>query len=183
MANAQKMVRLEIDFAGDKQLSRALIGMIGELDDLRPTFAEMVDVIYEAEKKQFDSEGRHGSGGWSELKPSTIRQKMKKAPGMPILQERGLMAASMTNRNHPNAVVHMTPKSLGIGTSVTDDRGRTFWRFHQKGTSRMDARPPYDLTEREKHRFTAPLARRLRAHWLAPQSRLGFGREHRYRRR
>ena len=179
---AQPLVRFTVDFAGDKQLSRAISGMIGELTDLRPTWQEMVPVIFKSTTKQFESEGRHGSGGWAVLKESTVKRKLLTAPGMPILQERGTMAASITRRNHPNATVHMTAKALGVGTTVTDDGGRTFWRHHQKGTRDMTARKPYDLTEREKHLFTAPLARRLRAHWLAGSARLGFGKSTRFRR-
>jgi phage gpG-like protein len=81
------------------------------------------------------------AGMWAPLRPSTIRDRMRRGYGPgPILHRTGEMEASLTSRHHPGNVFAVTPTSVTVGTR---DRKAI---FHQLGTRKMAARAVVGFT-------------------------------------
>ena len=138
------MLHLEFTVAGQYQLSRALGLYADRAHDLRPAWEDIRDDFLRNEMEQFESEGRHASGGWAELSPIYAAWKNAHLPGMPILQLSGRLMDSLTDKRHADFVFEAKRKSLRMGTKVP------YARFHQEGTRTMPDRPPIALTDKQR---------------------------------
>jgi hypothetical protein len=132
---------VEVTVFGDTQLSRSFLSGAGRLRDLRPAFHELHDFLLEENRRQFDSEGAYASGGWQPLAPSTVAQKQALGLDNGILVRHGKLKAAMTEKGDANAHVKITRKSFSM--EIDHPAGE----FHQAGTARMPARPPFQLRE------------------------------------
>jgi phage gpG-like protein len=139
---------MEITFsiAGDEQLKRSLSRFGEHAKDLSEPFREIVKDFHKIEKKQFETEGGYGSGGWQPLSPRYAEWKSKKFPGRPIMVLGGLLKESLLG-NSPYSIEIVTPKSMDVGTVVN------YAIYHQKGTPKMSARQLIQLTEEDKRRW------------------------------
>jgi len=137
------MAGLFIEVAGDVQLARSLSRFGDGIKDFRPVWEQIVKSFWDIERKQFESEGGYGSGGWLPLSPSYAAWKEENYPGKPILQRSGALFESLTGQAS-GTIKQISDKSLTIGTDVF------YAIFHQKGSK---ARPPIDLTEQDKTAF------------------------------
>jgi phage gpG-like protein len=137
---------ITFEVAGDEQLKRSFSRFGEHAKDLSEPFREIVKDFYKIEKKQFESEGGYGSGGWQPLSPRYAAWKAKKYPGRPLMVVSGLLKESLLGEN-PYSIENVTPKSMEVGTVVN------FAVYHQKGTCKMPARPLIQLTDADKKRW------------------------------
>ena len=128
-------------------MKRSFSRFADAIRDFSPAFEEIANDFKEIEKKQFNTEGQYGSGPWRALKPSYARWKAKYHPGKKILVLSGLMKESLEDEN-PYTVREISPLQLRIGTKVR------YAVYHQKGTSKMPARPIIKLNQADKTRWT-----------------------------
>ena len=137
--------RLSFLVAGEAQIDRILSRFGDAADDLSPVYGDIADDFLEIEERQFTSEGG-GSGGWAPLNARYAARK--KGPG--ILRETLALFNSLTRRGAPE-----------LGSSVTSEGGFPYPVAHALGTSKMPARPPIDLIEADKTRWTKMVQRHL----------------------
>ncbi len=91
--------------------------------------------------KQFDAQGAGPqAGSWAPLSVSYARWKEAHYPGQPTLVRTGKLADALADSGAPGARRDISGDSLTFGTS-----GLPYASFHQTGTGRMPARPPFDF--------------------------------------
>lgn len=129
--------RLTLEFFGETQVDRSLETMELRSLDARPAWETITDSFLAAERRQFETQGLSGSGGWPPLSPAYGAWKAKHFPGMPILQRTRRLALSLTEGP---AVRIFEPHDMWIGSDVY------YGAFHQAGAG-VPQRRPVDLTE------------------------------------
>lgn len=133
-------MRLELDVFGDVQVSREILRYGEHANDARPAFRQMTQMLEQAERRQFDTQGGFASGGWAPLKPETVRAKVRKHQDPRILRATGALEASLTHGGS-GARRHVGSQELIYGTDIE------YARFHQHGTRRMPQRRPLETTK------------------------------------
>ncbi len=151
---------LTFEVAGDIQLARSFSRFADDVKDLSEAFTEIAQDFHQTvEKKQFESEGSYGSGGWKPLSDNPAGKgyatwKARNFPGRSLLVQTGLLKGSLMGEN-PYGIEDIQPLQLKVGTKLE------YALYHQKGTSKMPARPVIDLTEADKTRFTKIIHKHL----------------------
>ncbi len=144
---------LTIDVMGDEQLARGLSRFADDVRDLREPFREIVKQFHKIEGKQFESEGKYGSGGWRPLAPSTAEQKRREGfPDKILVREKHLME-SLTGET-PWSMVEVRPLEMRVGTKLD------YAAYHQQGRG-VPKRPIINLTEKDKMDFMKIIQRYL----------------------
>lgn len=140
-------VAIDFKVLGETQLSRSLDRWAGTVVDATPAFAEILNHMKEQVSEQFESEGKRGSGGWAELKESTIEFKTRMGYPLEILHRTLALKYSLTAKgNPPGGVATVTPNSLVYGTDIE------YAIYHQKGAPRakLPVRKVIDFTEEDR---------------------------------
>lgn len=145
-------MQFEISLAGDVQVSRKLLRIGDRAVHAKPAFETIATVLMGIERAQFESEGRRSSGGWAELKQSTIDAKGDES----ILFETGALMASLSEDGDENMTNWATDEFLLFGSKLD------YGGFHQTGTSRMVQRRPLELKETDR----AGMVKILQSHIL-----------------
>lgn len=118
-------VQIQFSVDGDTQISRQLEMARSWSEDLHEPLGEMVDLIVENVRAQFDTEGAQGAHGlWQPLSDAYGRWKAAHWPGRPILVLTGGMKGAMLNKT---TAVH-----VGTDRAVYEPKSRIAG-FHQKG--------------------------------------------------
>lgn len=146
-------MRIQLEIAGDVQLSRTLLRFRQHAEDMSPAFEQIADDFYEIERRQFASEGVYGSGGWKPLSPGYAARKSVLYPGKPILQATGALFESLTGGR--GAVKKVSRDELLLST---DDEKAP---FHQRGTRKMPQRRPVELRSQDRKNMVKVLQRYL----------------------
>lgn len=142
------MIRFVAEVAGVTVLDRAFNRVEGDISDLRPIWPPVAAEIYQMIGEQFESEGAKGaSGRWKALSPAYTRFKEIHYPGKPIMQATGDLYESLTDPEAPGAIYRPEKDGLTIGTTVP------YARAHQRGNSRLPARPLVSPSEAQKRRI------------------------------
>lgn len=153
---------LSFTFEGVPTIQRRLEGIDARAVDASPAFNAMGDSLRLAEVKQFNSEGAYGAGGqagyasgskWAPLSPAYEAWKSQHYPGKGILVRTGALRNSLTKRPFGIDEVHPTHVQFGSGLP--------YGIFHQKGTSKMPARPVISLPETLRREWVKILQRWL----------------------
>lgn len=144
MVDRSQLLNVQFEIAGQKQLDRALGVWVGRITDLRGVWDDIRDDFIAGEREQFKTEGGSGSGGWPPLSPVYKAWKDRHYPRRPLLVLNGRLLMSLTNKNNADMVYEKGKLSLKLGTKIP------YAIYHQTGTSKMPARPPIELTERQK---------------------------------
>lgn len=134
----------EVD--GQVEIARGFSRFADDVKDLSPAFREMVKDFHEGEKRQFESGGHYGAGGWRPLAPSTLERKAREGFPSDILVRTGELKASLVSGGG-HAVEEVRELSMKVGTDLK------YGIHHQRGTSRMPARPIIRLPEEQKTRW------------------------------
>lgn len=144
-------MKLVIDSLGDQVVARKLLAIADRAVDVEPAMRSISDQIMLSERKQFDSQGGYGSGGWEPLAPSTVRTKARRGLDPRILRATGDLAESLTNRGGANLSI---PRHDGL------DFGSTvpYARFHQQGNG-VPVRKPAQFPERDRRAWAKTLQR------------------------
>lgn len=157
-------VNFTIEIEGEKELARAVLRVIGSIDDFRPYWKALQNELFDIEREQFDSEGAKGATGkYKDLSPTYARYKQKIYGDKPILQRTGRLYASMTG-NTSDTVAQLGKTEAVFGTKVP------YAKKHQTGAKYLTKRPPYALTDRQKRKMGSVLIKEL----LAYVKRSGF---------
>ena len=107
----------------------------------RWVFPKLSPVFEDAIDEQFDARGAGPlSGAWSPLTPNYAAWKEANYPGMPLLELTGELRAALTTTGAPSAYREWSASEFSFGTA-----GLEYASFHQVGTGRMKARPPFDF--------------------------------------
>lgn len=106
-------------------------------------FPRLVPIFETAEGRQFDAQGTGPfAGHWAPLSSAYAQWKAKAAPGKPILELSGDLREALTRSSSPLASREWSANDFAFGT-----RGVEYASYHQVGTGRMPARPPFDFGE------------------------------------
>lgn len=119
----------------------------------------LVPVFEDAIDQQFEARGKGPAfGAWAALSPSYAAWKAHAAPGQPLLEFSGAMRAALTDSSAPNAWRQWDNTSFSFGTV-----GLPYDGYHQSGTSKMPARPPFDFGSEFETSMQRAAAQGLRA--------------------
>lgn len=144
-------VLLSFDFYGDVQLERTLDRFAEHTEDATPAWEAIANRFAHVERRQFATEGKHGSGGWAPLSPKYAAWKARHYPGKPILQREGDLVRSLTRR--PFGIERIEPQQAWLGSDVP------YGAYHQNGAGRLPRRRPIELTEAERRLWVKILQR------------------------
>ena len=138
------MLELKLTVLGQEQLNRRMGLAMTNVSDLRPAWPDIRKDWIDNERRQFASQGMHGSGGWRPLSSKYAAWKKKHYPGKTILRRTDNLFRGLTNPGHPDFIYRPAPLSLMLGTL------NEVAVYHQGGTKNMPAREPVELTEAQK---------------------------------
>lgn len=101
----------------------------------------VASVIYWRTRAAFAQEGLGRK--WKDLADSTKADRKRKgySPEHPILERTGDLLRSLTSPGTADAILQITKAGLTIGSSVP------YAKFHQTGTGKMPARPPWQFVD------------------------------------
>lgn len=143
-------VALKLEYAvGNAQGERGMQSLSAALeragDNVRHfgrfVFPRLIPVFEKLLGAQFDAEGRGPfAGHWAPLSADYRARKERSYPGRRILERTGALRAALTSSSSPFASRDYSDAELAFGTA-----GLEYASFHQVGTSRMPARPPFDF--------------------------------------
>lgn len=150
-------VQVSFSVDGDTQIARQLEMARSWAEDLHEPLAEMMDLILENVRAQFETEGAQGAHGrWQALNADYAKWKERHWPGRPILVRDGGMKGAMLNKL---TAVHVgrdralyEPKSSIAGYH---QKGETWvgpsWGHPQQQLHHLPQRKMVDLPEDFKH--------------------------------
>lgn len=147
------MAGMRFTFAveGEAQVDRTLARFADNVGDATPVWNKLADRFATVERRQFDSEGAYGSGGWPALSPKYAAWKARHFPGAPILVRSGELRDSLTER--PFGIEVIQPGSMTIGS------GTEYGRYHQGGAGNNPQRRPVELPENERREWVSMIQR------------------------
>lgn len=150
---------LELDVFGDVQVSRDLLRLGDRAVDATPAFRQILAELADHEREQFDSSGRHGSGGWEPLTDATKAAKAAspdptvRSNAEKVLKATEALYDSLTGRDDGgDAIRHASDDTMIFGTSVP------YARFHQLGEG-VPQRRPVELADRHRAQLVKTLQR------------------------
>lgn len=158
---------------GEAVVRRDLLQFGRNLADLHDGFDEVGDIMREATREQFLTEGGHASGGWPELAESTKRNRARElglavsggalrnkrgqfaSSGHPILRVHNDLFNSLVRKFDPRHVERASADSLVFGSTVP------YGVYHQSTEPRtlIPYRPMVALTETDKRSIAKALQR------------------------
>lgn len=172
---APAWVQIEFTVAGDTQIARQFEVARSWAEDMHEPLSEMMDLIVDNVRAQFETEGTQGhSGRWQRLSDAYGKWKAQHFPGRPILVREGGMKGAMLNKL---TAVHVgadravyEPKSNIAGFHQT---GETWvgpsWGHAQQQLHHLPQRKMVDLPEDFKHAAVD----RVFARWVQRKLREG----------
>ena len=103
---------------------------------------ELSKALEQSLRTRFAREGDGGpvAGKWVPLSKAYKAWKDIHYPGRKKLVRRGMLRAALTSSASPNALRETSDTALAFGT-----KGIEYASFHQTGTYKMPARPPFDF--------------------------------------
>lgn len=131
------LVRFTLEVFGEVQVDRTLERFAGADVDLTNAWPRVTRLFLEAERRQFASEGRFGSGGWPALSPNYARWKRRHYPGRTILRRTDELFRSLTVGPQIRIA---NRRELRLGSAVAHGV------YHQQGDG-VPRRRPVDLPE------------------------------------
>lgn len=146
------MFEFTFEVAGEKQIARRFTRLDAAVADMTPAFKDITKSFYAGEKKQFETEGGWGSGGWLPLSPA---YEAWKDPSLSIMELSGDLKAALTGMVPPNTagnVEIIESNQLILGTDID------YAIYHQSNaprTSNLPQRKVIELPESERKKWTS----------------------------
>lgn len=137
-------MRLDLEAFGDVQFSREILRVGANAANMKPAFNDVHDIIRDAEKKQFSTQGKAFSNGWKPLAASTKRYKAARNLDPRILHATLRLRKSFTTKGDKDHVFTSSADEMFAGSRVP------YARYHQLGTKKMPRRRPFELDEAVK---------------------------------
>ena len=129
------ILQYNITVDGEVQLHEALVGRLGQIEDLRPVFRQIAGDIKAGIVRTFNAEGAdEGKPAWQPLSKIYAEWKAKHFPGKPILQRSGKLMAAFTGG--AGYIEEITEDSLEIG-----GQGVPYAIYHQSHRPRKSNLP------------------------------------------
>lgn len=132
-------MRLLFDVYGEEEAAYELLRFADRMLDIRPALTKVAADAREQTAQRFEDEGP----GWAPLAESTLARKAALGQPSAILQAEGDLLRSLTALGGDHVEV-VADDSLLMATR--DPKAD----YHQKGTSRMPARPIVDFSETQR---------------------------------
>jgi phage gpG-like protein len=128
------MITITLD---TKRVETMLKGVTDGLNDLRPAWPKVDEIVRAFMKQVFVSEGAYGGRKWVALNQAYAAKKRRRWGARPILQASGQLFGSFTARNHPDHVYRVGPTFGEFGSR------RLYAKAHQYGipARSLPARP------------------------------------------
>lgn len=148
------MAFLKITVDGEEKLNRAFDTLGKTVSDWRPAWPEIEQIFFRAELEQFNSEGAR-STKWAPLGSKYAKQKARRFPGRKMLVRTGRLKRSLSviGSGGSDQIRDADQTSLTLGSRVD------YGIYHQRGTPRMPARRPIEITVRDFGRLTSRMFR------------------------
>ena len=145
------MFEFTFEVAGEKQIARRFTRLDDAVEDMTPAFKEITKSFYAGEKRQFETEGGWGSGGWLPLSPA---YEAWKDPTLSIMELSGDLKASLTGMVPPNTAGNIEiieSNQLILGTDID------YAIYHQSNAPRtkLPQRKVIELPESERKKWTS----------------------------
>lgn len=138
MAAKGKVLGLEFEVQGEKQVRVGISRVMRSVSDLRPLWDLFRGEFTVYERAQFATQGGAGrSGRWRPLSPAYAARKRRIYGEQPILVASGRLRQSLTEGPE---VFDARPRMLTIGSSVE------YGAYHQAGAGRLPQRKPIDVS-------------------------------------
>lgn len=142
------MINFSFSIDGVEAFNRGFNRVEEAITDFRSVWPNVAKEFYAIEAGQFKSEGAQGaSGKWAPLSPAYAKYKAKAFPGGPILQATRSLFDSLTSPDALASIFRLDRDEMVLGSKA---EGAV---YHQRGTSRMPARPPISLMQEDKRRM------------------------------
>lgn len=146
------MLTISWEPAGIAKFARTFTRFTEMVDDLSPLFTALGnDLTTRIIPDQFKTEGGQ-SGGWQPLDAKYAARKAKEYPGKKILVRTGKLYEALTGGE--DSIWKVGKKNAEFGAKTN------YGAYHQTGTTKMPARPPLDISEKNRtawekliHRF------------------------------
>lgn len=149
--------RITVDFTGERQVSRMLLGPAERSHDFRRSWDTILDQFEDWIGDQFDTRGDTFGTPWEPLADSTIAQKSRAGysdPAQPLVAT-GALALSL--QGGPGGFRHVDGESAEFGTHDPNlgwHHGRT-----RSATNPVPRRPVFELDEERRRWIIDVLAR------------------------
>lgn len=143
---------LKVEVDGLPELDIAFARAADSIDNVQKYWPRVADVVYDIEKEQFNTEGARSGTEWASLSPAYAEWKERYLARETfdaknrILELTTALRRSLTSRDERGVYIE-TPDSLSLGSSLP------YALHHQRGTSKMPARQPYDLRPEDARRI------------------------------
>jgi len=149
------MITLEYEVYGEKQLSRAIRGVIDRTTNLTPFWEKSVaPAVFKSCRANFTAGGRPA---WAPLRPATQAQRRRQGYGAaaPILKRTGALMKSVTKAGDPNNVLRISPLKFQMFSMLTVGEYLFLAEIHQHGAPsvKIPARAIYALQEQERDKI------------------------------
>jgi len=153
---------LQVTVDGQHELDLAFSRAADTLNDLTKYWPAVADVFYEIEREQFQTEGARGGAKWAALSPAYAEWKARWLERETfdsknqLLRLKGDLYRSLTSRGGKagliadyadNSIYDPKSDSLTLGSTLP------YATAHQRGTSKMPARPPIQFQPTDARRF------------------------------
>ena len=156
------MLAVRFQVPGDQaaQFERLFARFTEGVTDLSEPFAEIGhDLQRRIVPQTIDSGGGRTGRSYEKLTPKYAARKLKKWGAKPILEASGRMRRDLEGQG-PERVFHVKPLQAEFGVRP-GGRSAQLVNWHQAGTSRMPARPPIAITDRDRRAWNRIVARYL----------------------
>jgi phage gpG-like protein len=140
-------VVIEFELEGVGKFTKRINKISKVCSDLTPAWKKIGEDFRRTEEKVFKGQGSYGSrSAWKPLTPKYSEWKSLYFPSKPILEATGSLKNSLITKGANNIEI-ISPLSIKLGTNDSK------FKYHQKGTKKMAARPPITFTKYQGNKW------------------------------
>lgn len=107
-----------VEMQGTKQVSTKFARMAQSASNFTPAWEAVLTRLFAIEASTFDSQGRRGGGSWKADSPEWLARKMRDGLDPRINHATLALRNSMTVRDAPGQILHITPQALYFGSDL-----------------------------------------------------------------
>lgn len=140
-------MNLSFEVNGTELLNKRFNRTDKAIGSFKPYMPEVSDAFDGIQQDWFSSQGR---GSWQPLSAGYAAWKAVNFPGQPLLVLTGALSEAP-----------FKPQLVGESSFIIKAEAPFYWSYHQNGTSRMPARPPYIVDAGVKRKLTESLKKAI----------------------
>lgn len=134
-------MNITLDLQGLDKLRLSTQDMVARMTNLMPVWDVVHDLFRVEMYGQFASEGQQVNGEpWQPLSEAYAKRKPETPTPFDILYRTGKLYRSLVEEGNPDHVFESSPTNVLIGTRVTNDKGKPYPLYHQRGDDPMPER-------------------------------------------